>query len=291
MIIKMLNDRIFVSHAASFLSFFSRIILGLFLCSFAHAGIHVIELQQRTADSLVEVVESMLPDGAKVQVYGNQLIISSDEKTFLQIKNLVEKLDTPPKKLLIHVRQVQQTTIDRSKISASGEIQTGDIDVSIDSEPSMHSQHHHEDVDISLKNQHQQRQDDGVQTVQAVEGYPATIQIGQIVPYRETVEYPYGHSVEQTTLQPVTRGFDVVVRVIGNDRVDIRVAAHNDRLARYKQIDTQSVETQVQGKLNEWINVGGVTETSQHNQQSWFDRSTSQKNMATNIEVKVEVMP
>ncbi|WP_252724853.1 hypothetical protein, partial [Acinetobacter baumannii] len=49
----------------------------------------------------------------------------------------------------------------------------------------------------------------GSQQVQATEGYPALIQVGQSVPITSTATGPYGQIYSQTEYRNVNRGFYV----------------------------------------------------------------------------------
>jgi hypothetical protein len=127
---------------------------------------------------------------------------------------------------------------------------------------------------------------DGTQQVRAVEGAAAFIAAGNTYSLRSG---RYG----ERELTPVTSGFYATARVLDNGEVVVDIDQHNDRMNGDRlangNIDTQSLQTQVRGRVGEWINVGGV-DTSSSNGERGLNRYGNSSAAALNgISIKVDV--
>jgi len=71
----------------------------------ARAEVRIFDLQHRSAPELVPIVSPLLGSDGGVSALDNRLIVRADPKTLNEIARLVIKLDTPPRQLLITVRQ------------------------------------------------------------------------------------------------------------------------------------------------------------------------------------------
>ena len=112
--------------------------------------------------------------------------------------------------------------------------------------------------------------DGGLMQVQAVEGKPALIQVGQSVPVTSTSPDGYGGAQSYTEYRNVTQGFYATASVDG-ETVQVAISTNNDRISseRADVVNVQSTDTTVSGRLGEWITVAGF------NRQSQADRSGS----------------
>ena len=82
----------------------------------------------------------------------------------------------------------------------------------------------------------------GIQQIQASEGYPALIQVGQSVPLTTQGSDGYGQIYQQTQYRDVLRGFYATATVHG-DRVQISISSSSrDRLAPGPQWRRRSAE-------------------------------------------------
>ncbi|MNT66172.1 Bacterial type II and III secretion system protein [compost metagenome] len=127
-----------------------------------------------------------------------------------------------------------------------------------------------------------------MQQVQASEGSPALIQVGQSIPVTSTSTDGYGRIQSDTQYRNVTQGFYVTASVTG-DTVHLNISTNNDRMSQERPdvVSVQSTDTKVSGKLGEWITLAGV------NQQSQSERSASALSYSTqrgeNMTLRVKV--
>jgi hypothetical protein len=131
----------------------------------------------------------------------------------------------------------------------------------------------------------------GTQQVQATEGYPALIQVGQSVPLTTQGRDVYGNPYSSTQYRNVTRGFYVTASLSG-ERVHISISSNRDRMSQANpgSIDIQSTDTRVSGRLGEWINIGAVSEQSQGQQGDFLQHRSTQGREDMQLRVKVEVV-
>jgi hypothetical protein len=109
-------------------------------------------------------------------------------------------------------------------------------------------------------------QDSGVtQTVQVLVGNSAFIRVGQSVPVTSTqvIRAPGASQITQSTeFVDADTGFYVTPRVSG-DRVTLEIATARDRVRKpgTGAVNIQRASTVVSGRLGEWIEVGGSSES------------------------------
>ena len=226
-------------------------------CS-AMADTEVVNLSNRTSADLLPVAQNFIGKDGTVSAYGNQLIVNADPAKIQDLRALLAQLDTPAKRLLI--------TVDTNENNQqnSGDSQTRIISYGTAS------------------------RDGGIQQIQASEGVPALIQVGQSVPLTTTQQDSYGRLQNQTQYRNVTQGFYVTPSLSG-DTVRLQISTNNDRISQERAdvVKVQSTDTTVTGKLGEWITLAG------YNQQSQAERSASSRSYSTqrgeNMTLRVKV--
>ncbi|HAG21536.1 MAG TPA: secretin, partial [Pseudomonas sp.] len=133
--------------------------------------------------------------------------------------------------------------------------------------------------------------DGGIQQIQASEGYPALIQVGQSVPLTTHGSDGYGQIYQQTQYRDVLRGFYATATVHG-DRVQISISSSRDRLAQGRSgvVEVQNADTRVSGRVGEWITVGGIDESASSDQRGTLRRYSTQGSQNLSMRLKVDVL-
>ncbi|QBF26200.1 secretin [Pseudomonas tructae] len=222
------------------------------------AATEIITPNHRTGEDLLPAAQSFLGNDGSVTIVGNQLIVKTENaRKITELRALIEQLDTAPKRLLISV-------------------DTSDSNDQYDPDGSRVIRH-------STSNR-----TGGLQQIQASEGSPALIQMGQSVPLTNVQANYYGGLQSQTQYRNVTQGFYVTASVTG-ETVHLNISTNNDRMSQERPdvVKVQSTDTKVSGKLGEWITLAGV------NQQSQAERSASALTYSTqrgeNMTLRVKV--
>ena len=212
----------------------------------AMADTEVVNLSNRTSADLLPVAQNFIGKDGTVSAYGNQLIVNADPAKIQGLRTLLAQLDTPAKRLLI--------TVDTNENNQqnSGDSQTRIISYGTTS------------------------RDGGIQQIQASEGVPALIQVGQSVPLTTTQQDSYGRLQNQTRYRNVTQGFYVTASVTG-ETVHLAISTNRDRMSQERPdvVNVQSTDTSVSGRLGEWISLAGI------NRETQADKSSTTRSYST----------
>ncbi len=249
------------------------------------AATEVIPLNYRTADDVLGMVQSVLGNEGRVNAYGNQLIVNAAPDKIAEVRKLLQQLDTRPRRLLISVSSDESSFQRDQGYRADGTISSGNAEIQIgQGEINGRDQ-------VRIIQRSTQSRGGGTQQVQATEGYPALIQVGQSVPLTTTSTGPYGQVHQNTQYRDVTRGFYVTASLTG-ELVHISISSQRDRLSPHTpgHIDVQSTDTRVSGRIGEWISLGGVSEQSQGQQRDFLQRHSTQGRDDMQLRVMVEVL-
>ena len=258
----------------------------LLSCSLSlSAATEVIPLNFRTADEVLSVVQSVLGNEGKVNAYGNQLIVNAAPAKIEEVRSLLLQLDTQPRRLLISVDSSESSQQNDQGYRVDGSISAGDVQAQIGrGEIQGRDQ-------VRIIRRSTDSRSGGTQQVQATEGYPALIQVGQSVPLTMRGHDAYGQPYSNTQYRNVTRGFYVTASLSG-ERVHINISSNRDRLSQSQPgaIDVQSTDTRVTGRVGEWISIGGVSEQSQGEQGDFMQHRSTQGREDMSMRVKVDVV-
>ncbi|VVP32182.1 hypothetical protein PS900_04415 [Pseudomonas fluorescens] len=235
-------------------------------CSFSvMAATEIVPLKYHTSADLLPVAQDFVGKDGQVSAYGNQLIVNADQRKIDELKALLSQLDTAPKRLLI--------TVDTSDNNFQG-----DQGYSVNgAKPS--------------QTRSTDSRDGGVQQVQASEGAPALIQVGQSVPLTSSQTDSYGDLRSQTEYRNVTQGFYVTANVTG-DIVHLSISTNRDRMSQERPdvVNVQSTDTTVTGHLGEWILLAGVNGQTQADKQGQTRSYSTQSRNDMTLRVKVDTL-
>jgi len=243
---------------------FTTLLLG---CSFSvMAATEIVPLKYHTSADLLPVAQDFVGKDGQVSAYGNQLIVNADQRKIDELKALLSQLDTAPKRLLITV-DTSDNNFQGDQGSSTNGARTRIINYSTDS------------------------RDGGIQQVQASEGAPALIQVGQSVPLTSSQTDGYGDLRSQTEYRNVTQGFYVTANVTG-DIVHLSISTNRDRMSQERPdvVNVQSTDTTVTGHLGEWILLAGVNGQTQADKQGQTRSYSTQGRNDMTLRVKVDTL-
>lgn len=257
----------------------------LLVSSVVYAATEVIPLNFRMAEDVLPIAQSVVGDQGKVNAYGNQLIVNAPSAVISDLRDVLSKLDTEPRRLLISVDTQNSAAGSESGYRVDSSTRIGDVELQTGR------------GEIGGRDQARvirhstNSQGGGVQQVQATEGYPALIQIGQSVPITTTQGDGYGQIYQQTQYRDVTRGFYATATIQG-DRVQVTISSHNDRMSSSQPgaINVQQTDTRVSGRLGEWIELGGVDESASSTESGMLRRYSTQGRQDLSLRLKVDTL-
>lgn len=242
----------------------------------ADTNIHTIALKHRLANEVVEQVRPFLPESATIRAYDNMLILKSDRATLANVEQLIKKLDTPLKSVLITVlqtsKELDQESGNQAKITLS------------DSAPN---------ASVRLKawstNDHENR--DNQYQAQGIAGQPVTIKLGNIKPEKNYL-YFIGNNGDigfatNTEYTLTENGFNAIPFLLADDKVKIDIHPFFSDRTPQGQINSSEVITSVHGELNRWIKLAFVAE-EQNAQQNGAKHYQTHQAQQQIIYLKVE---
>jgi len=239
-------------------------------CSFSlMAATEIVPLNYHTSADMLPVAQGFIGKDGQVSAYGNQLIVNADQRRIDELKALIGQLDTAPKRLLITVDTNENNVQGNQGYSVNGAKpnQTRIISHTTDS------------------------RDGGIQQIQATDGMPALIQVGQSVPLTSSQTDAYGDLRTQTEYRNVTQGFYVTANVTG-EIVHLTISTNRDRLSQERPdvVNVQSTDTTVTGRLGEWILLAGVNGQTQADKQGVARSYSTQSRNDMTLRVKVDTL-
>ncbi len=261
-------------------------LLGLVLCvgvAFADE-VEVVELKYRTADQIIPTLRPLVEPGGALTGMQSTLVIRASRANIAELRRVIATLDRMPRRLLISVRQDAGGSFESRDARVSGTVGSGDVRVGVN-EPARRDS----GVSISAREAHGARDARITSQVQALEGSPAYIAIGQSVPVPSTVvtQTPGGTVTRSTTTyQNVASGFSVIPRVSG-DRVFLEIAPQTATPGR-AGASYQQIVTTASGRLGEWFPLGGIDQSSARSQSGVLSGSSGARAGATSVWVKVD---
>ncbi|MEI6317684.1 MAG: secretin N-terminal domain-containing protein [Pseudomonadota bacterium] len=247
----------------------------------------ILPLRYRTAEQMVPLVRPLVPPPGTVSGIQNQLIVHTTPQNLAEIRAVLERIDTLPRRLLISVRQDADTASAADGVTVSGRAASGRGEVSIGNPPPGTG------AGVQVYSTTRSGSDRANQQVQALEGQPAMIHAGRSipVPVRQIVRGPAGvQAVDSVEYREVSTGFQVVARLSG-DEVILDILPQRQSVASGPlpgSVDTQQIATTVRGRLGEWIDLGGSARSSDDRQSVLLGRAGASAASERRVLVKVE---
>lgn len=282
-----------------------RFLLGIFLVILGAGGapaneLEIISLKHRSADEVLPIIRPLLDAGDVANGMDYQLILRTSPRNLVQIKQLLNSLDTAPRRLRISVIQdVDRETLARMA-ELSGSVGIGNAGritapgTGNQSGLNVHMQQGNDRLNARIDSRDVQDKNHQTQQLQVIEGGQAFVRVGQAVPVpqRQVIQRPWGTEViDQTQYQEVSSGFYVRPRLRG-DNVTLEINTQNDAVemtrGRYPQANVQHATTTLSGHLGEWLEMAGVSQQQDTRDSTLTGRSNSQSSEQRNIFIKVE---
>ena len=250
----------------------SAVAAGLALAALQAASQHALEiipLRHRTVDQVLPALRPLLEPGATLTGQSNQLIVRASPGNLAQLKQALEALDRPLRRLQISVRFDDTLDAASQAVEASGRIgnRGSRVDIRARGDTSTGA----ERVD---------------QRIQVLEGGRALIMTGRSTPMtqRQVLQTPGGVAVQDTTvIRETATGFEAIARLSGGDTVQIDIAPQRETFEQH-----QRLVTTVSARLGEWFEVGGADSAAARNDRGIASASRSRSSETRRVWLKVE---
>jgi len=264
--------------------------------------LEVIPLKHRTVEEMIPILKPLIQPGGTITGMNNQLIIKSTTANLGEIKSVLDRLDSAPRKLMIQVKQGITNRSARTTHDISGRLSTNRAVVDLNNDS---AKERGDGVIISGKdnkrniiryqgqNSEWRGSNSGSYRIRATEGYPAYIAVGRSIPIPNSSVYispEGGVSVNDSTEYiNAESGFYVLPRLQG-DEVTLLVAPRLTRVApgQVPILDVQDVETTARGQLGEWIELGSVDQLSGRHKNKTLSSTGKQSEEFRSVLIKVD---
>jgi hypothetical protein len=218
-------------------------ILVTFVTAAWAQALEVIPLRHRAAEELLAQLQPLVEPGGMLTGTGDKLFLRASPRNQAEIRQVLDALDRPLRRLMITVRQGGSAEGEKVGVSGTVILTPGDSSVRARGAASQGS-----------------RRESITQQVQTVEGGRAFINVGRelAIPVNEVVLTPGGVVVSRgLTWYDVGTGFDAQPRLVG-DRINIDISPRHDTLGPLPgSANVRRLSTTVSGRLGEWISLGG----------------------------------
>lgn len=240
----------------------------------ANAAIQTVELQHQTAEALIPLIEPLLEDGETVSGRGSLLIINTGERRYQELLTVIERLDLPPKQLLIEIRAPQRFTNDNRQQQTELIFSTqegGRIE-------------HRSSSTLTT------RDNSNVHSIRVLSGYAAHIESGQIVPLlSESFQFGGrpGFRGAELSYHKVANSISLLPQLHGNS-VTLQITPHYSSLdySNNGAIAVQESATTVTLPLNQWTTLS----QADNQQDRRGPNSISTRSVSTTTQVRVTVL-
>jgi type II secretory pathway component GspD/PulD (secretin) len=282
---------------------------ALLLCvgagvALAQTVVEVIPLQYRSGEQVIPVIRPLLGPDSSVSGFQNQLVIRATPAELAQVRRVLAGIDTAPRRLLITVRQDADSDRSRREAEISGSIGNDNARVTIPGSGSRSGgnvvlREGDDRLRARVVDTQRSGSSGSTQSIQVLEGRSAFIRIGESRPVRSRQVVRtivngqvVDRVVEGTEYRNADIGFSVLPRLQG-DIVTLDIDPRNESFddARRGTVNVQRLTTTVSGRLGEWIDLGGITDSRSDERSVLLGRSSTRTDERRGAQVKVEELP
>ncbi|MET0087311.1 MAG: secretin N-terminal domain-containing protein [Sedimenticola sp.] len=248
--------------------------------------LEIIELKNRPIEEVIPIIRPFVGDDGAVTGMHNQLIIRTSPSNLNEIRKILQKIDRPARRLVIHVRQGSFIYGEDNGLSAGIRAADGDNEVTIGSAPKKPG------ARLRIKQARTNNRNDATHTIQTLEGKAAFIETGRSFPVQERSLIVTGDIIGQQTTtryRKATSGFYVTPYLASGDRITLHITPFASRPGTIQgTYDVQEAETTVTGYIGEWIPIGGVTDNNTMERSGLLKRHSTENRQNRQIHLLVE---
>lgn len=273
----------------------------LILASSVHAdSMTTIQLQNRPAEEVIPIVEPLLGSNDVITGQGYSIFLRSSPQTLARVRSIIDALDIPARVLQVSVFQGSNRDVSTLGISGNLQIERGDAAVGIGSQggdaddAGGNITFSTDDASGSVSGISTQSRLSGgpVHQVRVTEGSEAYIETGQQIPYffgGSRVRHRGG--VGGVEFKNVTTGFYVLPRIHGeNVTLQVSPFSNSRTNASGRNIETQSANTTITGRIGEWLLIGGATEQIRRVDRSTGSRAATESDTSSSIWIRADLV-
>ena len=248
--------------------------------------IEIIELHNRTSNEIIPLIKPLMDQNSALTGTGYELIIRATPEKLVEIKDLINQLDNPSKTLIIHVKYANESEAEVLEAEIAGRVPVGK-----NSEIIVGNSH---DAKTEIKIMQTEKRDNGTDEykVRVLDGNIAHIQTGKSIPVPQRSVVTNGNTVvtqDSIEYRDVTSGFYALPRLSGNI-VTVDISPKKESLSQHGGgvINVQAMHTRIQGKLGEWMSLGGVNNENRSDESGIIYKTRQRNENNYQIFIKIE---
>ena len=215
--------------------------------------LEVIQLQHRSAESLLPVLQPLLERGGVLTGAEDKLFLRATLQNSAVLRKAILELDREPRRLLVSVRQSSHSLNDNGGTAAGVRFETRESG----------GPPHGSGAQLRTDESEGANAASSISQLQVLEGHGALVAAGSSVPIVSpflTAPGGSGSTVLQnsTTYRELQSGWYVVPRIVGG-RAILEVAQQSQipQSSAEGTVNTRNLSTTVSAPLGEWINLEG----------------------------------
>lgn len=264
----------------------------------AQGRLEILNLQHSTVEQVLPALQPLVSPGGSISGYNGKIMVRTDPRNLEEIRAALAAIDAPAARLLVSLRREGETASRRSGAEVSGSL--GSDEVRVSRSPSGSSSSRIETrsggsrIELGGDSRSSAGSSQASQQVQTVDGGQAYIQAGVSVPValRQVLVQPGGARIVQgTVFRDLGSGFYARPQVLG-ERVRIDISPFSARsLAPSGAAQVEELSTTIEGRLGEWIPLGGTRASSQAGQSGWLQQGSQAGSAESSLWLKVDRLP
>jgi len=259
--------------------------------------IEIIPMKNRMVEDVIPIIKPLVIKGGTVTGMNNQLIVKTTPSNIELIKSILEQIDSAPRKLLISVKRSNNNKLNTEEDVLSIKFDSKNIKIKAPdiSKKGVAIQNKNSKGDViryRKSYEKSQEQEGNVFYVNTLEGNPAFINMGRLIPVKsQTNIVTSGAIIVQENIKHhnVSSGFYVTPKLQG-DNVVLTISPHFAKINKKEKniVNVQKINTIIHGKLGKWVPIGGVDQSLSSSDKRNFINKKQYSNEKSNIFVKVE---
>lgn len=262
------------------ISFIAVVSIGV-LTAVNSQSLFSLELQHRSAPSLIPLIEPLLNKGEAVSGQNSLIIFKTSRTRYQELSALIQQLDKPAKQLLIEVKSPSTLVGHNKKYQKN---------IVINNQSSSQITH-------SSSKTISTRSNDPIHSIRVLDGHRASISDGRIIPLlsrslrfgQNALNAPQGHvEAIELSYHEVASTIYVQPQLHGNT-VTLEITPHYSDIDQESNsgIQSRTSSTTITLPLNQWSSLGGVSQQSQ----TYSNNSISTRAKNNETMVRVSIIP
>ncbi len=262
-----------------------RLLFALILClplapALAQGGLTLVDLRHRLAEEIIPVLEPHLQEDEGLSGAGNRLVLRASPERVVELRRLIEQLDSERRQLRISVRRGRLDSGRRSELSAGAAVELEEGGSAVDAR-------------LRILETSERRRDRHTQSLLALEGTPVFIREGIAFPVatQRQLVTPEGLVVtDRIEYLDTFTGFHAIARVQGNEVV-VRISPSRERLSPEDggSIEHDALVTEVRGPLGRWLAIAETGEQRREDARGLLHRTRARRSDGQTLWIKVDL--